>query len=118
MRARSATNRYSHLLFLSSFLLFALFSQPHRVHHTFERRPTPAKHSDHRDAHEQQRPKPVNTECPVFSVTQKCSLAPVELGEPGTVVLLAAITDRPAELWIERLTSASFYQRAPPPQLS
>jgi hypothetical protein len=101
----------------SLFLLFLSLSQPHRVHHFFQRlghtHDDTQVDSDNHD-HAQDQTKPAQTDCVLQSVAQNCQLGQVELVGLRFVESLFDALQPTATTWVDLFSSFPFFQRAPP----
>ena len=97
------------------FILALTASQPHRVHHVFESSEW-QQHAEPDSSHHHSK-TPVKTdqsECVLQAVSQHCSAISVELAPLPIGGSAVRISDPVLNLWVYRLLSSPFSQRAPP----
>jgi hypothetical protein len=113
----SPVTRGAAIGFAALFLLFLSLSQPHRVHHFFERYShsddTPEVDSENHD-HGEDQTKPVQSNCALQSVAQNCQLGQIDLVKLPFTESVVESFHPPSAPWVDSFAFLPFLQRAPP----
>jgi hypothetical protein len=114
----AAFSRFFALSLSSTFVLFLSLSQPHRVHHSFERHihshdETQGNSDSHDDGGESPT-QPAEPNCVVQSVTKNSQVGQVELVKLPFVESHVPSFDPQKSPSVDSFTFFSFLQRAPP----
>ncbi len=99
------------------FLLFLSLSQPHKVHHFFERythshdKPEVDSENHH---HGEEQSKPIQSNCAVQSAAQNCQLGQVDFVKAPFIEFAVESFHPPSAPWVDSFAFLPFLQRAPP----
>jgi hypothetical protein len=114
----AAFSRFFALSLSSTFVLFLSLSQPHRVHHSFERHihshDETQGNSESHDHGGESPTQPAEPTCVVQSVTKNSQVGQVELVKLSFVESHERSLDPQKSAWVESVTFFAFLQRAPP----